>query len=411
MTNTSPTAATGPQPTSSNSTFPTPKQPSHRSVRIGGVVALIVVVVVVIIGLATRVADSRSLKTWTDQQTVPTVNAALPEKNDVGAPLNLPGRIEAFTQAPMYARVGGYLKSWKVDIGTRVKAGQLMAEIDTPDLDQQLLQARADLASAQANAALAATTSRRWQAMLASDSVAKQEVDEKTGDYTAKQALANAAKANVDRIEATKGFTRIVAPFDGIVTARNTDVGALINPGSTAGGQPLFVVSDVKKLRVYVQVPQTYVPSIPPGATAQMTVPEYAGRTFTAKVESSAQAVNANSGSTLIQLSVDNADGKLMPGSFTSVRFNLDASATALRVPASALIFNGSGLHLATVGEGDKVAFKAVTIEHDYGKTVEIGSGLSASDRVIDSPPDGLVDGDPVQIAKPQAKAKPDAKA
>ncbi|MEW5305900.1 MAG: hypothetical protein WDW36_008412 [Sanguina aurantia] len=174
-------------------------------------------------------------------------------------------------------------------------------------------------------------------------------IQHESGDYTAKQALANAAKANVDRIEATKGFTRIVAPFDGIVTARNTDVGALINPGSTAGGQPLFVVSDVKKLRVYVQVPQTYVPSIPPGATAQMTVPEYAGRTFTAKVESSAQAVNANSGSTLIQLSVDNADGKLMPGSFTSVRFNLDASATALRVPASALIFNGSGLHLATM--------------------------------------------------------------
>lgn len=406
MTNTPVTTAP-----SSNSTFPTPKKPSHRSLGVAGVIALIVIIVVVIIGLSTRVADSRNLKKWTDQQTVPTVNVALPEKNDAGAPLDLPGRIEAFTQAPMYARVGGYLKSWKVDIGTRVKAGQLMAEIDTPDLDQQLLQAKADLASAQANEALASTTAKRWQAMLASDSVAKQDVDEKTGDFTAKRALANAAQANVDRIEATKGYTRIVAPFDGVVTARNTDVGALINPGSSAGGQPLFVVSDVKKLRVYVQVPQSYVPSIPAGATAQMTVPEYPGRTFTAKVEASAQAVNASSGSTLIQLSVDNADGKLMPGSFTSVRFTLDASATALRVPASALIFNGSGLHLATVGEGDKVAFKTVTIQHDYGKTVEIGSGLNASDRVIDSPPDGLVNGDQVQIAKPQAQAKPDAKA
>lgn len=221
MTNTPDTAESP-----SNATFPTPEKPSHRSVRLAGVIALVVVIAVVIIGLATRVVDSRNLKKWTDQQTVPTVNVALPERNDVGAPLDLPGRIEAFTQAPMYARVGGYLKSWKVDIGTRVKAGQLMAEIDTPDLDQQLLQAKADLASAQANEALAATTAKRWQAMLASDSVAKQEVDEKTGDFTAKRALANAAKANVDRIEATKGYTRIVAPFDGIVTARNTDVGA-----------------------------------------------------------------------------------------------------------------------------------------------------------------------------------------
>ena len=395
----------------SNSTFPAPRPPSRRGVRLAGVIALLVIVVVVILGLATRVFDARRLKTWTDEQNVPTVNVAMPEQKGAGASLQLPGRIEAYTQAPMYARTGGYLKSWKVDIGGKVKAGQLLAEIETPDLDQQLLQAKADLASAQANEALAATTAKRWQAMLASDSVAKQEVDEKTGDYTAKRALANAAKANVDRIEATKGYSRIVAPFDGVVTARNTDVGALINEGSSGGGQPLFVVSDVSKLRVYVQVPQAFVPSIPAGATAQLTVPEYPGRTFTAKVEASAQAVNASSGSTLIQLSADNADGKLMPGSFTNVQFKLDAHAAGLRVPASALIFNASGLHLATVGSDNKVTFKTVTIQHDYGKTVEIGSGISANDRVIDSPPDGLVDGDQVKIAQPQAKDKPDAKA
>ena len=395
----------------SNSTFPTPKPPSRRGVRIAGMIALVVIVVVVILGLATRVFEAKHLKTWTDEQNVPTVNVAAPEQKGAGTPLQLPGRIEAYTQAPMYARTGGYLKSWKVDIGGKVKAGQLLAEIETPDLDQQLLQAKADLASAQANESLAATTARRWQAMLASDSVAKQEVDEKTGDYTAKRALANAAKANVDRIEATKGYARIVAPFDGVVTARNTDVGALINEGSSGGGQPLFVVSDVSKLRVYVQVPQAFVPSIPAGATAQLTVPEYPGRTFTAKVDASAQAVNASSGSTLLQLSVDNADGKLMPGSFTNVQFKLDANAAGLRVPASALIFNASGLHLATVGSDNKVTFKTVTIQHDYGKTVEIGSGISANDRVIDSPPDGLVDGDQVKIAQPQAKDKPDAKA
>jgi len=395
----------------SNSTFPTPKPPSRRGVRLAGVIALVVIVVVVILGLATRVFEAKHLKTWTDEQNVPTVNVATPEQKGAGTPLQLPGRIEAYTQAPMYARVSGYLKSWKVDIGGKVKAGQLLAEIETPDLDQQLLQAKADLASAQANESLAATTAKRWQAMLASDSVAKQEVDEKTGDYTAKRALANAAKANVDRIEATKSYARIVAPFDGVVTARNTDVGALINEGSSGAAQPLFVVSDVSKLRVYVQVPQAFVPSIPAGATAQLTVPEYPGRTFTAKVEASAQAVNASSGSTLLQLSVDNADGKLMPGSFTNVQFKLDANAAGLRVPASALIFNASGLHLATVGSDNKVTFKTVTIQHDYGKTVEIGSGISANDRVIDSPPDGLVDGDQVKISQPQAKDKPDAKA
>jgi len=395
----------------SDSTFPKASLPSHRGIRLAGLVAMVVVVAIVIIGIATRVVDARRLKTWTDQQTVPTVNVAQPEKSGAGAPLELPGRIEAYTQAPIYARVGGYLKSWKVDIGAPVKAGQLMAEIETPDLDQQLLQAKADLASAQANAALAATTAKRWQAMLSSDSVAKQEVDEKTGDFTAKQALAHAAQANVDRIEATKGYTRIVAPFDGVVTARNTDIGALINPGSTSG-QALFVVSDVRKLRVYVQVPQSYVPSIPAGATATLTVPEYPGRMFTAKVDASAQAVNAGSGSTLIQLSVDNADGKLMPGSFTNVYLDLGADKTAsLRVPASALIFNASGLRLATVNAENRVAFKAVTIQRDYGKSVEIGSGLTAEDRVIDSPPDGLADGDKVQIAASQDSAKPHAKA
>jgi RND family efflux transporter MFP subunit len=395
----------------SHDTYPKPTLPPRRGVRIAGVVALVLVIVLVIIGLTTRVFEARHLKTWTDAQNVPSVTVATPKREGAGATLQLPGRIEAYTQAPMYARTGGYLKSWKVDIGGKVKAGQLLAEIETPDLDQQLLQAKADLASAQANEALAATTAKRWQAMLASDSVAKQEVDEKTGDYTAKRALANAAKANVDRIEATKGYARIVAPFDGVVTARNTDVGALINAGSTGGGQPLFVVSDVSKLRVYVQVPQTFVPSIPAGATAQLTVPEYPGRTFTAKVDASAQAVNASSGSTLLQLSVANADGQLMPGSFTTVQFKLDASAAGLRVPASALIFDASGLHLATVGANGKVAFKTVTIQHDYGKTVEIGSGIGPDDRVIDSPPDGLVNGDSVKIAPPQAKDKPDGKA
>ena len=395
----------------SDSTFPKPALPSHRGVRLAGLIAAVVVLAVVVAGIATRVVQARHLKTWTDDQTVPTVNVALPRAGGAGAPLKLPGRIQAYTQASIYARVGGYLKSWKVDIGATVKTGQLMAEIDTPDLDQQLLQAKADLASAQANAALAGTTARRWQAMLRSDAVAKQDVDEKTGDFAAKQALVHAAQANVDRIEAMKGYARIVAPFDGVVTARNTDVGALINEGSAGNGQPLFVVSDVKKLRVYVQVPQAWVPSIPVGAAASLSVPEYPGRTFVARVDASAQAVSASSGSTLIQLSVDNADGKLMPGSYASVSFDQAANQGGLRVPASALIFNASGLHLATVGADDRVRFKAVTILRDYGSSVEIGTGLAAGDRVIDSPPDGLADGDRVRVAAPRATAAPHAKA
>lgn len=372
--------------------------PPHR-LRRAGIIGAVVVIAVVVTGVASRANDARKLKDWTEQQAVPTVSVVPVERSEAGATLDLPGRLEAYARAPIYARVSGYLKSWKVDIGAPVKAGQLLAEIETPDLDQQLLQAKADLASAEANAALAATTAKRWQAMLGSDSVSRQEVDEKTGDFTAKQAIAKASKANVDRIEALKGFTRIVAPFDGMVTARETDVGALINAGSGSGPE-LFVVSDVRKLRVYVRVPQNYVPSIKPGAIATLSLPEYPGRTFQARVEASAGAVAAESGTTLIQLAVDNADGKLMPGSFASVRLDRPGDATALRVPASALIFDDKGTRVATLGAGSKIAFKQVTILRDYGKTVEIGSGLAPEDRVIESPPDGLVDGDAVRTAE-----------
>lgn len=392
----------------SDMNHPAPTLPAPGRLRLAGLIALVVIAVVVVFGVVSRLSQARDLKTWTDEQATPTVNAILPDTSAGSAPLELPGRIEAYTQAPIYARVGGYLKSWKVDIGAHVKAGQLLAEIDTPDLDQQLLQARADLASAKANEALAAITAKRWQAMLGSDSVSRQDVDQRTGDYDAKRALANAAQANVDRIEATKGYARIVAPFDGVVTARNTDVGALINPGSSSG-QALFVVSDVSKLRVYVQVPQNFAPTVTHGANATLTVPEYPGRSFAARFDASAQAVNASSGSTLVQLAVDNADGKLMPGSFASVRFSFGGDQKSLRIPASALVFDANGLHVATVGTDDRVALKKVTILRDYGQTVEIGSGLNAQDKVIDSPPDGLNEGDAVKIADSQSASQPKA--
>jgi RND family efflux transporter MFP subunit len=277
--------------------------------------------------------------------------------------------------------------------------------IESPELDQQLLQARADLASATANAALAGTTAKRWQALLGTDSVAQQEVDERTSDYAAKKAIVASAQANVERLIATKGFERIVAPFDGVVTARDTDVGALINAGSGGVGQELFAISDVKKLRVYVQVPQSYAPVVRAGSSATLTVPEYPGQRFTARVIASADSVNSNSGTTLVQLLVDNSDGKLLPGGFASLQFKLPIGVNAVRVPASALVFDSRGLSVATLGADGHVVFKKVTINRDFGDSVEIGSGLSATDRVIDTPPDGLVDGDSVRVAAAKPKA------
>jgi RND family efflux transporter MFP subunit len=367
---------------------------------------LAMLVAIVVFGISVRASESRALTTWTNAQALPSVILITPGVQPQGPILNLPGRLEAYARASIFARVSGYLKTWNVDIGTRVKAGQLLAEIDTPELNQQLLQARAVLASAQADAALAQTTAKRWQAMLSSDSVSRQDVDERTGDLTAKQAKVVAAKANVEQLVATKGFQRLTAPFAGVVTARSTDVGALINAGGTTGRE-LFAVSDVSRLRVYVQVPQTFAPQIQVGTTARLTVPEYRGESFTAKVIATADAVTAASGSTLVQLLVDNPGGRLLPGGYTSVQFNLPVQTDVLRLPASALVFDDHGMRVATLDKNDHVLFKTVTIARDFGDTVEIGSGLAATDRVIDTPPDGLADDDAVQLAANPVEAKP----
>ncbi|WP_254459051.1 efflux RND transporter periplasmic adaptor subunit [Xanthomonas sacchari] len=372
-----------------------------RRLRLAALIASIVVLAIVVAGVATRAGDARRLRAWTDDQAVPTVAVVAPDTNQGSGVLNLPGRLEAYARAPIFARTSGYLKWWKTDIGAKVKAGDVLAEIQTPDLDQQLLQAKADLANARVNAALAQTTARRWQAMGQTEVVSKQAVDEKTGDYDAKRALAQSAQANLERLEALKGFARLVAPFDGTVTARETDVGALINAG---GGQELFVVSDTRKLRMYVNVPQSDAPSVHTGSRVTLTVPEYPGQTFSGVVDSASGAVNAASGTTLVQVAVDNQDGKLLPGGYASVRFDLPADAALLRVPASALVFDDKGLRVAVVDAHDTVVFKPVTIARDYGKTVELGSGVAAGDRLIESPPDGLADGDKVRISAPKAE-------
>ncbi|MGF6725297.1 RND family efflux transporter MFP subunit [Paraburkholderia sp. GAS41] len=383
---------------SSDSVFPV-DAPSRRPLKLAGVIGLLIVLGIVAAGLTLRVVDARKLKTWTDAQAVQTVTLIQPIHDANGPSLQLPGRLEAYTRAPIFAQVGGYLKSWNVDIGTRVKAGQPLAEIDTPELDQQLVQARADLQSAEANALVAGTTAKRWEALRGTDSVAQQDVDQRTADYTARAALAAAAKANVDRLVATKAFARIVAPFDGVVTARDIDVGALVSAGSGGTGRELFEVSEVKQLRVYVQVPQNYAPAIHDGTTASLSVPEYPDQQFTARVVAAADSVNSNSGTTLVQLLVDNANGKLLPGGFASLKFTLPVAANAIRVPASALVIDSRGVLVATLGANGQVQFKHVKIDRDLGDSVEIGAGLAATDRVIDTPPDGLVDGDRVQVA------------
>ncbi len=261
-----------------------PDRKTFRRLRLTGVVAAVVAVVIVVYGIATRASENSRLHDWTEAQALPTVAIISPSAGANSNGLELPGRFEAYTRAPIYARTSGYLKSWKYDIGAHVKAGDLLGEIETPDLDQQLQQARADLATAQANERLSALTAQRWQKILAMNAVARQDVDEKLGDYEAKKAATASAKANVDRYVATKGFTRLVAPFDGIVTARNTDVGALISVGGTVG-QELFVVSDTHRLRVYVNVPQSNVPGIAPGTKATIIAPEHPDKTYMATVE------------------------------------------------------------------------------------------------------------------------------
>lgn len=368
-------------------------------------IALAVAGAVVAGGLATRHSQAEQLEETAAAQTVPTVSLVA-MKDIAGTPLALPARIEAWSRAPIYARVSGYLARWNVDIGAPVKAGQVLAVIETPDLDQDLHQAQAQLAVARSNLALAESTAKRWQSLVAQNAVSKQEADEKQGDFISKQSNAAALQASVERQQALKRYTQLVAPFDGVVTARNTDVGALVNAGSggTAGssaGSELFVVSDLRRLRVYVQVPQRQVAQIHPGSTARVSVPERPGVTYQAKVQSLAQAINAGSGTMLVQLAVENPKGELLPGAFATVQFDEAAVAgDAVAIPPGALIMGRNGTQVAVLDAGNRVRIKKVTIARDLGNVIQLGDGVTKADRIIDSPPDGLADGDQVKVAQ-----------
>lgn len=387
----------------------TPDHPARlpRGARIAGMLLAAVLILVVVAGLAQRARSGTELRTRTAANAAALVAVVQPQPLGDAAGLQLPARLDAYSWTKVRARASGYLKSWGPDIGSVVKAGQVLAVIETPDLDQQLAQARADLTRAEADAALARSTAERWRAMLGTEAVSAQEVDEKIGDHNAKEAARKAARANVDRLIAMQGFQRVSAPFDGIVTSRSTDIGALIDAGGGTGPE-LFTIADIRKLRVYVQVPQNYVPQIRVGQTASLKVPEYPNREFAARIESTAGAVNASSGSTLIQLAVDNARGELLPGGYAEVRLALPGANQGVSIPASSLIFDGTGMHVALLDKDNKAKMQPVSISRDLGKTVEV-LGLASTDQVIDSPPDSLGDGDAVRQAEQGADQTPAA--
>jgi RND family efflux transporter MFP subunit len=375
------------------------RKPKLGRLQLFGISAAIVAVAIVGGGLVLRHRDYSELRQWTEAQAVPTVEVIRPTTTDLDPEIVLPGDIEAFYEAPIYARVPGYVKQWYEDIGAQVKAGQILAEIDTPDLDQQLAQSQADLATAQANERLAKITAGRWQSLLKRDAVARQDSDEKEGDWQAKKALVAAAEANVGRLQAEEGFKRIVAPFDGVVSARNTDVGALTNVGSNSG-LPLFSVADIHQMRIYIRVPQYYSADLVAGMDAELHLPQYPNEVFAAKLVTTSNQIAKESRTLLVELHADNKDGRLSPGTYAEVHIKIPGNATTLRIPTSALVFREHGLEVAVIGPDDKVVLKPVQVARDFGTEIEVTSGLSPADRVIDSPPDSLSAGDVVSVAK-----------
>jgi membrane fusion protein, multidrug efflux system len=376
-----------------------------RRLRLSGIIAGCIGAVIVVSGIATRLYADRTVESWTEAQQVPTVSVIAPLEADSSGALVLPGKLAAFYNAPIYARVPGYLHIWYKDIGAQVKKGDVLAIIDTPDLDQQIQQAKGDLANAVAAENISRITAKRWSSLLKLDAVSQQEAEEKASDYQAKTALVSAAKANLDRLDALKGFAKITAPFDGVVTTRSVDIGALVNAGaeSSGTGTPLFTVADLHRIRVYVDVPQNYSSEIHPGVGATLTLPDYPGRTFSATMDSTANSMNEQSDALLVELLADNTDGALKPGDFARVSINLPVAKNIVSVPASALIFDHNGLQVATVLPNDHVVMKKVTIATDLGTTVEINSGLSPHDYIIDNPPDSIATGDLVHPDKPIA--------
>jgi RND family efflux transporter MFP subunit len=380
-----------------------PAQPpeSKRGVLIS-IVVLVIVAAVVIGGIVPRRRARAALRDETNELAVPTVRVVHPSRGAPETEIVLPGNMQAFMDAPIYARTPGYLKTWYADIGARVKAGQLLAEIETPETDQQLAQARADLSTAKANLNLSEITAKRYEGLKNTDSVSKQDVDNAEGDYQAKKAAVASAESNVRRLEELQSFEKIYAPFDGIITARNTDVGHLINSGAGAPQTELFHMAAIRTLRVYVNVPQQYSPSAKPGLTADLTLAEFPGRRFQGKLVRTANAIEPSTRTLLVEVDVNNPTGELLPGAYTEVHLNVPSGAPTYILPVTSLIFRSQGLEVALVGNDHRAQLVNVTLGRDFGNVVEVVSGLPEGASVIASPPDSLVSGEVVRVAGEQ---------
>jgi RND family efflux transporter MFP subunit len=374
------------------------KTPTRRSLLLAAAVLSVAAVAIAATGLINRAHSNQELTQWTNAQTVPTVALAQLTTDAAAQPLTLPGTIQPYNKAAIYARVNGYLKSWQQDIGAHVTAGQALATIEAPDLDQQLAQARATLASVKASYDMAVLTADRYDILVKKQAISVQTADQSAADAAAKKAVVDANEANVRQLEAMESFKQIAAPFDGIVTVRNTDIGTLINAGS-ASGQELFEVSDLHRVRIYVQVPQSFSAGLHPGLKATFEMPQYPGQQFDATLVTTSNAMNATSRSLLVELQADNPEAKFFAGAYCQVHFQLPGDPNAVRLPATALVPVDRGAQVALLGPDSKVMLKKVQLGKDFGDSVEVVAGLSPSDRVIDNPPETLQNGDAVQLA------------
>ncbi|MBP5120079.1 efflux RND transporter periplasmic adaptor subunit [Pseudomonas protegens] len=382
--------------------------PSRKRLMLLGIGGLSLAALLVASGLAARTRHERAVVAWTETAAVPQVLVFQPQHNVLGDTLRLPAHLEAWSKAPIHARVSGYLKDWTQDIGTHVAAGQVLAHIDSPDLDQQVAQARARMTQQQANARLAQTTAERWQHLLASHSVSRQEADEKTSNAAAAKANAEAAAADYARLSALEDYKTIRAPFTGTITARHTDIGQLIKADNDSDPE-LFDLADTHKLRLYVPIPQNYASVIRPGLHAQLTVPEHPGQHFSAQLLGDSTAIDPRSGTLLAQFVAANPDGALMPGDYAEATLAIPADTHGVSIPASALIFRAQGTQVAVIDGSRHVHLRSIHIGLDLGERLVIDQGLQATDQVIDNPPDALREGDRVQLADAGGEHAPKA--
>jgi RND family efflux transporter MFP subunit len=361
-------------------------------------IALIVAVGLAIWGEVSRVLARSSLRKETAEAAIITVTTVTAQRSAAGEELVLPGSVQAYIEAPIYARTSGYLKSWYTDIGTSVAKGQQLGEIETPEVDQQLAQAQADLATARANEALSLSTNSRWQGLLATESVSKQDADEKSGDAAAKKALADSAAANLARLRELESFKRVVAPFAGVITARNTDIGALINAGQSTGAE-LFRIADTRKLRIYVRVPEAFAAATKPGLDAELRFAERPEKSYSAKTVRTSNALDPTLRTLQVELELDNAKGEIFPGAYAEVHFKLPGGVESLRLPANTVLFRAAGLQVATLDAEHRVKLKSIVQGRDFGNTIEVLSGLAPNETVVLNPPDSIADGVVVRIA------------